>query len=154
MPPSPAVTLALLPYLRGAYYSVWDRYLKPYEEEWSKQVEPVQAEAEDENADAAAAGEAENGAEDAGAAGGRQRRQNQEQQGGWQGEVIVENHNIMVHGSNVTNTIVGALLLPSVSALVGSLLGRIPALRRALPQSFHRNILGGCLFVVLKVSLQ
>lgn len=135
MPPSPAVTLALLPYLRGAYYSIWDRLIKPYEEEWSKAVAPVQEE------DATEAEDVQ---------GARDQARNHE--GRWQGEVIVENHNIVVQGSNVTNSIVGALLLPSVSALMGSLLGRIPALRKKLPESFHRSILGGCLFVILKVT--
>ena len=143
LPPSPAVTLALLPYLRSAYYGVWDRFIKPHEEEWAKAVEPVQ---EEENARAV------DGVEEiAPAQGAQEQARNQGQGRGWQGEVIVENHNIVVQGSNVTNSIVGALLLPSVSALMGSLLGRIPALRKKLPESFHRSILGGCLFVILKV---
>lgn len=143
LPPSPAVTLALLPYLRSAYYGVWDRYIKPHEQEWAKAVEPAQ---EEENA------EAVNGAEEvAPLQGVAEQARNNEHVRGWQGEVIVENHNIVVQGSNVTNSIVGALLLPSVSALMGSLLGRIPALRKKLPESFHRSILGGCLFVILKV---
>lgn len=140
MPPSPAVTLAILPYLRGAYYGVWDRFIKPHEEEWSKAVEPVQ---EEEVADA-------NDAVDDIAPPIGQQAQGQGRR--WQGEVIVENHNIVVQGSNVTNSIVGALLLPSVSALMGGLIGKIPALRKRLPESFHRSILGGCLFVILKVS--
>ncbi|RPB21023.1 hypothetical protein L211DRAFT_841004 [Terfezia boudieri ATCC MYA-4762] len=144
LPPSPAVTLALLPYIRSAYYGVWDRFIKPHEEEWAKAVEPVQ---EEENA----AADAVDGVEEAiPVQGAREHARNQEQGRGWQGEVIVENHNIVVQGSNVTNSIVGALLLPSVSALMGSLLGRIPALRKKLPESFHRSILGGCLFVILK----
>ena len=143
MPPSPAVTLALLPYLRGAYYSVWDKFIKPHEDEWAKAVEPAQ---DEENVEEAAA-EAAPAARDQ----GRNQQQQPQQQQGWGGEVVVENHNIMVQGSNVTNSIVGALLLPSVSALMGTLLGRIPALRRKLPESFHRSILGGCLFVILKV---
>ena len=121
--------------------------MKPHEEEWVKAVEPAQeAEA------AAAAAEAE--AEAEAAAGGAEAARagvGRVEAGGWQGEVIVENHNIMVQGSNVTNSIVGALLLPSVSALMGSLLGRIPMLKRRLPEAFHRSILGGCLFVLIKV---
>lgn len=145
LPPSPAVTLALLPYLRSAYYGVWDRFIKPHEQEWAKAVEPAQ---EAENAEAADIAEEAVPA----AQGIREPVQNNENARGWQGEVIVENHNIVVQGSNVTNSIVGALLLPSVSALMGSLLGRIPGLRKKLPESFHRSILGGCLFVILKVS--
>ncbi|KAI5805516.1 hypothetical protein DFH27DRAFT_551454 [Peziza echinospora] len=143
LPPSPAVTLALLPYLRGAYYSFWDKFIKPHEDAWVKAVEP--ATGEDEIGGAAAEQAAPAPAAHRGAAANQQAAG-----GGWQGEVIVENHNIMVQGSNVTNSIVGALLLPSVSALMGSLLGRIPALRKRLPESFHRSILGGCIFVILK----
>ena len=138
MPPSPAVTLAILPYLRGAYYGVWDRFIKPHEEEWSKAVQPIQ---EEEVADA------DDEAEDVAPLRGQQPQGRR-----WQGEVIVENHNFVVQGRNVTNSVVGALLLPTVSALMGGLIGRIPALRKRLPESFHRSILGGCLFVILKVS--
>ncbi|KAF8460354.1 hypothetical protein BDZ91DRAFT_851545 [Kalaharituber pfeilii] len=148
LPPSPAVTLALLPYLRSAYYGVWDRFIKPHEEEWSRAVQPIQEEESNEAVEAAEA--AEPIAEDPVPVQGPQNQAQAQNQGRWQGEVVVENHNIVVQGRNVTNAIVGALLLPSVSALMGSLLGRIPALRRKLPESFHRSILGGCLFVILK----
>ncbi|CAH1764652.1 13292_t:CDS:2 [Entrophospora sp. SA101] len=41
--------------------------------------------------------------------------------------------------NNAGRKIVGALFLPFISAMVGG-----------IPDSFHRNIIGGCLFIVLK----
>ncbi|CAG8436148.1 9482_t:CDS:2 [Diversispora eburnea] len=34
--------------------------------------------------------------------------------------------------------------------MVGSLLGRFSFIRSRIPDTFHRNVLGGCLFIVFK----
>nr|CAG8609902.1 89_t:CDS:2 [Entrophospora candida] len=52
--------------------------------------------------------------------------------------------------NNAGRKIVGALFLPFISAMVGGLLGHFSFIRSRIPDSFHRNIIGGCLFIVLK----
>lgn len=80
--------------------------------------------------------------------------------GGWDGEVRLENHNIIVQGSNITNMILGALLWPSVARIVGeNVLGKWPKawggdmVRKCLPEGVVRNVVGGLIAVVLKVCL-
>lgn len=141
-PPSPALTLAVLPYIRGAYNSLWDRFLAPWEKEWlqvglpagstAAEERPVVQHRVVEEVEADVAGEV---AEE----GGRQ----------WGGGVRVDN--ILINGTSLSRTIVGALLFPGVTAVMGGLLGKIPWLRGRLPSAFHRNVLGGCLFVLIKV---
>ncbi|KAL7269604.1 hypothetical protein RUND412_007717 [Rhizina undulata] len=156
LPPSPAITLAVLPYLRGAYNSLWNRYIRPHEERWIKDVTPTYA-IDLENA--AAAEEAA-----AAAAPRRNRRRGREDEddglqnnAGWDREVRFENHNIIVQGSNITNMILGALLWPSIARAVGqNILGKWPkawggdGIRRWLPEGVVRNVVGGLMVVVLK----
>ncbi|CAO3600643.1 unnamed protein product [Absidia cylindrospora] len=47
-------------------------------------------------------------------------------------------------------TVLGALLWPTISGFIGKLLNQSKSIRRYLPEAFHRNVLGGCLFVVAK----
>lgn len=86
--------------------------------------------------------------------------QREEVVNGWDGEVRLENHNIIVQGSNITNMILGALLWPSVARMVGeNVLGKWPkawggdVVRKCLPEGVVRNVVGGLIAVVLKVRL-
>ncbi|CAO3581936.1 unnamed protein product [Absidia cylindrospora] len=47
-------------------------------------------------------------------------------------------------------TIMGALLWPTISGFIGNFLKQIKYIRHYLPEAFHRNILGGCLFILAK----
>ncbi|KAG2172553.1 hypothetical protein INT44_002568 [Umbelopsis vinacea] len=47
-------------------------------------------------------------------------------------------------------TVVGALLWPAIGSMVGSCLSHLKVVRRIFPEPFHRNVLGGCLFVIAK----
>lgn len=157
-PPSPAITLALLPYLRVSYNSLWNRFIGPYEEQWIKDVTPAYAlenseqqgneQRRPENVNVPRERLAENG-------------QREEVRNGWDGEVRLENHNIIVQGSNITNMILGALLWPSVARIVGeNVLGKWPkawggdVVRKCLPEGVVRNVVGGLIAVVLKVCLR
>lgn len=157
-PPSPAITLALLPYLRVSYNSLWNRFIGPYEEQWIKDVTPAYAlenseqqendQRRPENVNVPRERRAENG-------------QREEVANGWDGEVRLENHNIIVQGSNITNMILGALLWPSVARIVGeNVLGKWPkawggdVVRKCLPEGVVRNVVGGLIAVVLKVCLK
>ena len=47
--------------------------------------------------------------------------------------------------------IVGAMLLPDACSLAGFILGQIPWVRKRIPDRFSRNVIGGIVFLVLKV---
>ncbi|KAI8575557.1 hypothetical protein K450DRAFT_261220 [Umbelopsis ramanniana AG] len=47
-------------------------------------------------------------------------------------------------------TVVGALLWPAIGSMIGSCLYHMKVVRRIFPEPFHRNVLGGCLFVIAK----
>ncbi|KAF3909533.1 hypothetical protein AA313_de0204584 [Arthrobotrys entomopaga] len=165
LPPSPAITLALLPYARSIYETVYNRFLLPLDKKWTKEIGPTAAtQSTDENdvgleievavdqeddanghADPAEAEDqadieaAEGAAVDGGGGGGGGDRQD-----AWR----VERE--LVLGPETANLVIGALLFPGVVASMGGILGKIPLIRKVLPERFHRNILGGCLFVLIK----
>lgn len=181
IPPSPSISLALLPYVRAAYDGLWRRYIAPYEMQWLKDITPTFA--------------LQNAEEQRQQQQQRQQRQQQRRvENGnrrrnrrgvnanlnpnqapdeaadaiepadavdWDGEVRLQNHNIFVQGSNITTMVLGALLWPSMAKAVGcNILGRWPAawggerLRRWFPSQLVRNIVGGLIIVVVKVHLQ
>ncbi|KAI9312938.1 hypothetical protein BX666DRAFT_788971 [Dichotomocladium elegans] len=57
---------------------------------------------------------------------------------------------VRISSSDIGVTVLGALLWPTISSLVGSCLNHVKWVRHYFPEPFHRNILGGCLFVVVK----
>jgi len=156
LPPSPQITLALLPYIRSFYNAMWQRYIASYEERWVKATTPKFAL---ENAEAQQRQPNANGNR-------RRNRRGQEpvadieieaeMQHEWDGEVRLENHNIILQGSNVTSLVLGALLWPSVAKVIGQTLGKLPSawggdrVRRWLPTKLARNVVGGLMVVVLK----
>ncbi|EPS38761.1 hypothetical protein H072_7496 [Dactylellina haptotyla CBS 200.50] len=157
LPPSPAITLALLPYVRSIYEAAYNKFLLPWDKKWTTEIGPTAAtlatddndvgleiqvvemdenEEEEEvaNGNADAHAPVAHAGADAGAEG----------QDAWR----VERE--LVLGPETANLVVGALLFPGVVASMGGLLGKIPFIRKILPERFHRNILGGCLFVLIK----
>lgn len=198
-PPSAAMTIAALPYIRGAYNEIYERVFGEREKRWLKEVQPRAGENDNDNAAGPGQQEANNGQEgeqedvmmelnlevevfeeeaeggneqpqqpegQAGAAeapaaqGGAQ--QNQQQAPGLQ-PLGQRQNNLIISTSQLADTILGALLFPTVSAVMGAIL------KAALPHSWTtpsvpfykgrsgllqtqwgRTIVGGCLFVVLK----
>ncbi|CAG8688468.1 312_t:CDS:2, partial [Acaulospora morrowiae] len=120
MPPSPSLTISLLPWARIAYNYSYNRLFGRLEATWRRQLEPYNT-ANDEN------GENVN----------ERRRENQD---------VLDR----LDRSNAGRKIVGVLCLPFISAMVGSFFGRFSFIRSRIPDTFHRNILGGCLFIVIK----
>ncbi|EWC43801.1 hypothetical protein DRE_07310 [Drechslerella stenobrocha 248] len=157
LPLSPAITLALLPYLRSIYETFYNKFLLPYDKKWTSEIGPTAATQTRDDDDVGleiqvgglemaveveerdAAGDA-NGNADADA----ERVLADRDDDAWR----VERE--LVLGPETANLVVGALLFPGVVASMGGLLGRIPLIRKVLPEKFHRNILGGCLFVLIK----
>ncbi|CAO3635550.1 unnamed protein product [Mucor hiemalis] len=53
-------------------------------------------------------------------------------------------------GRDMSVTVIEALLWPSISSIIGGYLSHSKFVRRYFPETFQRNVLGGCLFVVAK----
>ena len=167
LPLSPRITLALLPYIRSLYNSVWDTLISPYEQQWIKETTP-KFQIENQEAQERQRIQRQRRA-DANANRRRNNRQPQEAAQAaaeaadvdaemqWEGEVRIDNHNILFQGNNITSMILGALLWPTIAKLIGQSLGRIPALwggerlRKLLPSPLARNVAGGLMVVMLKV---
>ncbi|CAB4382604.1 hypothetical protein RhiirA5_360396 [Rhizophagus irregularis] len=121
MPPNPSFTISLLPWARIIYNWSYQRAFGRLEQEWRSQLEPYINPTEIENGE-----------------NGNIRPRNDQ-------DVLDR-----LDRSNAGRKIVGALCLPFISAMVGSFLGKFPFVRGRIPDTFHRNILGGCLFIVFK----
>jgi len=142
----PALTMCVLPWLRVVYNKVWDKFVAPIERSWddSTNGQPtaniqgnendiiLQIEAGDE--------------EDPQPARNRRNNRNGNQQVDAAADVFVT-----MNGTQLCRKVVGAMLLPDVCSLAGFLLGQLPWVRRKIPDRFSRNVLGGILFLVLKV---
>ncbi|KAI7828949.1 hypothetical protein BC939DRAFT_500399 [Gamsiella multidivaricata] len=136
-PPSPALTLSVMPWIRMAYNSLWTEMVTRLETRWRHQqiagsgVARLGMNASIDSSDAdtlttvAAAAQAQAGAN-------------------------VEEELSFFDRRDLGRTIVGALLMPAISSICGSFLGHFSFVRTRIPDNFHRNILGGCLFVVIK----
>ncbi|KAF3917918.1 hypothetical protein ABW20_dc0109005 [Dactylellina cionopaga] len=156
LPPSPAITLAVLPYVRSLYESLYNKFLLPYDKKWTAEIGPTAAtQTIDENdvgLEIQVREVDENGDEEAVVDGNAEAAAGEEVVGGEAAEGAdawrVERE--LVLGPETANLVVGALLFPGVVASMGGILGKIPFIRRILPERFHRNILGGCLFVLIK----
>ncbi|KAF9210285.1 hypothetical protein CPC16_010689 [Podila verticillata] len=135
-PPSPALSLSVMPWVRMAYNSLWSDMVGRLETRWRNQQ-------------IAAAGVARLGmnasidpdTDPSTARGGAHPGQ---REGGGDDEVSFFDR------KDLGRTIVGALLMPAISSICGSFLGHFSFVRSRIPDNFHRNILGGCLFVVAK----
>ncbi|KAF9397979.1 hypothetical protein BGX21_008303 [Mortierella sp. AD011] len=133
-PPSPALTLSVMPWVRMAYNSLWAEMVTRLETRWRQQqiagsgVARLGMNASIDSADAdpptaAATTYATNAADE---------------------ELSFFDR------KDLGRTIIGALLMPAISSICGSFLGHFSFVRTRIPDNFHRNILGGCLFVVIK----
>ncbi|KAI9794975.1 MAG: hypothetical protein M1835_006199 [Candelina submexicana] len=207
-PPSAAMSLAVLPYLRGAYNEIYERVLAERERRWIKEVQPRAGETGDEPGAAGAQDEGFQAEEDMGddvvmginlevqviedddeGDGGQALQAEQpaaeqapiadEQEAAQanpepaaQAAPAPRQNNLIISTANIADTVLGALIFPTISAAMGELL------KLALPKSWTspitiskgfigrkritwnstgilqerwgRSIVGGCLFVVLK----
>ncbi len=191
-PPSAAMTIAALPYIRSAYNIMYDQIFGERERRWLKEIQPRAGE----NDTDPAAGPGEQGANGDGGEGqqallveldlevevfeedaaveneqipqaqapGNQEGAPQNQQEGANMPALGQRqNNLIITTGRLADAILGALIFPSVSAIMGAIL------KAALPQSWTapsissykgrsgllqtrwgRTIVGGCLFVVLK----
>ncbi|KAF9932465.1 hypothetical protein FBU30_008168 [Linnemannia zychae] len=134
-PPSPALTLSVMPWVRMVYNSLWADMVSRLETRWRRQqiagsgvarlgmnasIEATDTDSSTANAATVAAAAA------------------------------AEEELSFFDRKDLGRTIVGALLMPAISSICGSFLGHFSFVRTRIPDNFHRNILGGCLFVLMK----
>ncbi|KAF8986488.1 hypothetical protein BGZ46_000019 [Entomortierella lignicola] len=132
-PPSPALTLSVMPWVRMAYNSLWAEMVLRLETRWRQQQFAgagvarlgMNASIDGADADSSTAAATNNAAN-------------------------AEEELSFFDRRDLGRTIVGALLMPAISSICGSFLGHFTFVRTRIPDNFHRNILGGCLFVVIK----
>lgn len=195
-PPSAAMTIAALPYLRGAYNELYERLFGERERRWLKEVQPRAGENETDNAARNGEQGANNGQEvehedlmmqlnlevevfeeepvgdnlqlpqpqgQAGAAGAEAGGPQQQQQAPNPQPQGQRQNNLIISTSHLADTMLGALLFPSVSAVMGAIIkaalplswttptvSRYKGRNGILQTRWGRTIVGGCLFVVLK----
>ncbi|KAF8938271.1 hypothetical protein BGZ58_001260 [Dissophora ornata] len=133
-PPSPALTLSVMPWIRMAYNSLWAEMVARLETRWRHQQIAgsgvarlgMNASIDNSDVDPSTAASAANA------------------------NATAEEELSFFDRKDLGRTIVGALVLPAISSLCGSFLGHFTFIRTRIPDNFHRNILGGCLFVVIK----
>ncbi|KAF9116385.1 hypothetical protein BGX27_003068 [Mortierella sp. AM989] len=134
-PPSPALTLSVMPWVRMAYNSLWAEMVTRLEMRWRQQqiagsgVARLGMNASIDSTDV-----------DSSTTAGTTHVAN----------ATAEEELSFFDRKDLGRTIVGALLMPAISSICGSFLGHFSFVRTRIPDNFHRNILGGCLFVVIK----
>jgi hypothetical protein len=151
----PALTMCLLPWLRIMYNKLWDRIVVPWEKKWEESTGAGQIAIGEEVVqepdivvhinNGNGNGQAAN--EPAAAGEGPVLQQQQRQQQGEDMEDVLLATNL----TTLCRKIVGAMLLPDACSLAGFLIGKIPWVRRKIPDRFSRNVIGGIVFLVLKV---
>ncbi|CDH57117.1 ring finger domain-containing protein [Lichtheimia corymbifera JMRC:FSU:9682] len=157
-PPSPAVTLGVLPWIRLLYNNLYllaqhhlsrkllhlrNRQTSPQQQQQQAGTDPTAAfrQVLEQNGVDILADPVWEG----------RRQQHQRDEETRRVEQEQENALMEVRESNDLGvTVIGALLWPTISSIVGSCLNHFKLVRQHFPEPFHRNVLGGCLFVVVK----
>jgi hypothetical protein len=151
----PGLTMCVLPWLRIVYNKLWDRFVAPYERKWegAPQVtgdNNLVVRINDDNPRANVNRNNNNNQNNALAA-AMQVAAGQDVNAADRAAADVDDVVLATNLTAVCRKIVGAMLFPDVCALCGFFLGQIPWVRRKIPDGFSRNLIGGLVFLVLKV---
>ncbi|KAL1924159.1 uncharacterized protein VTP21DRAFT_7194 [Calcarisporiella thermophila] len=143
-PPTPALTMSLLPWARLFYNGVYAQLFGRPEKRWRQLLRGDQHDVGGFGAEGEHGWREELVERDRELAG--------EFQGGVEAREEDEHRDTemrVFYGADLGRMIAGALLLPAIASTMGSFLGRF-AFIRARTDTFHRNVIGGCLFVIAK----
>ncbi|TPX55946.1 hypothetical protein PhCBS80983_g04917 [Powellomyces hirtus] len=122
-PPSPALTVCILPWARLAYNAVWDKLAPLVDRFFTRKARKQGLEG--------------------GMSGGAEQVEDPPVEDGEEEYPLARRDG--------QRLVLGSLFLPAASQLMGTLLGTLPYLRHRLPSdAFHRNVLGGALLVLCK----
>ena len=144
----PALTMCVIPWLRVVYNKLWDKFVAPLERKWEDSATgaPTTADGGNNFVLQIEAGEENPNPRPA----ARNRRDNANQAGNQQVDAAADVF-VTMNGTQLCRKVVGAMLLPDVCSFAGFVLGQLPWVRRKIPDRFSRNVIGGILFLVLKV---
>lgn len=147
----PALTMCVLPWFRIVYNKLWEKFVTPWENKWEGNSTGGQNNGLDpmwrhgNNIVVEIVDEADDG-------------RDVDARDGNGVAMPAEDMEDVLMSTNLTTLcrkIVGAMLLPDACSLAGWALGQIPWVKRKIPDRFSRNVIGGIVFLVLKVhSLQ
>lgn len=132
----PALTMCVLPWLRIVYNKLWGRFVVPFEKKWDEgntsEPSEIVLQINNENAQA---------------------RVEREVDALRPGPVVDEGDPALLATSlsALCRKVVGAILLPDVCSFAGFLLGQIPWVKKKIPDRFSRNVIGGIVFLIMKV---
>jgi hypothetical protein len=148
----PALTMCVLPWLRIIYNKFWDKVIVPWEQKWEDTEEQGQTwrperEDREDNFVVQIVDDNQNPQEPRNIP-ARRRNNNPAAQ---RGPEDVEDVLLTTNLTTLCRKIVGAMLLPDVCSLAGFILGQIPWVKRKIPDRFSRNVIGGIVFLLLKV---
>lgn len=154
----PALTMCVLPWLRIVYNKLWDKIIVPWEKKWEEPTFAGQITAGgqpteenhivvimDNNDAPPQMAEEHDHVDVVNNNANRPVVQNQQQREDMEDVLLATNLTALCR------KIVGAMLLPDVCSLAGFILGQIPWMRKRIPDRFSRNVIGGIIFIVLKV---
>ncbi|TPX33182.1 hypothetical protein SmJEL517_g03795 [Synchytrium microbalum] len=134
MPPSPALTLCLLPWSRIVYARAYKAVKGLIFQKRGEAAPPPVIPADDLEFDNPGVAEDD--------------------------DFVMNNDGVVVGNGerlerrNGPRVVVGALLLPALASFLGqNLISRIALVRKYFPDVFHQSLIGGCAFVVIKDSL-
>jgi hypothetical protein len=139
----PALTVCILPWLRIVYNKLWMKLVVPWEKKWEDS--DGQGNIAEQNEIVL---QIDNGN---GVAAEFPARPGQDNNAIRPGEDELEPALLATNLSTLCRKLVGAILLPDVCSFAGFLLGQIPWVKRKIPDRFSRNVIGGIVFLVLKV---
>jgi hypothetical protein len=143
--------MCVLPWFRIVYNKLWEKIVVPWEKKWEDSVANGPANIgwrqEEENLVLHIVDDNGNGGGNAQARAGGNNPNRLLQERAEDMEDVLLATNL----TTLCRKIVGALLMPDVCAFAGFLLGQLPWVRRKIPDRFSRNVIGGIVFLVLKV---
>ena len=132
----PALTICLLPWFRIVYNNLWEKLVLPLEKKW-------EGTSQSQDSIVLQVGGAPAAEAPAHADNNVNRIQNAPED--------MEEVWMATNLTTLCRKVVGAMLLPDACSLAGWLIGQIPWVKRKVPDRFSRNVIGGIVFLVLKV---
>ncbi|KAG4305227.1 hypothetical protein PORY_001397 [Pneumocystis oryctolagi] len=70
-----------------------------------------------------------------------------------QGNHDIRGRMIVFEDFDFGRMLVGTLMFPKISSIIGSFIIRIPKIKKWIPSKFHCSIIGGCLFIIFKDAI-
>ncbi|EMR11137.1 hypothetical protein PNEG_00733 [Pneumocystis murina B123] len=134
-PLSPTFTLCILPWIRIIYNSIYRHFIIPIHRRFGQELYPQRE-----------------------ISGYYPSEHQSIRQTNTRTQENEENHDIrgrMVVFEDIDfgRMIVGTLMFPKISSIIGSCIMKIPGAKKWIPSKFHCSVIGGCLFIVLKDAI-